>query len=150
MSTTDGYQLGLYYGDAETYAGSSTWTEVTQVEECTPPTIAVDDMETKHLKTADRFKTYKGSWRDGGEVTATVQYTEAQHAALAALVGVNKGWRVLFADANTGAGPHDGGVGFAGYLKGLGQPVEADGLVKVSLTIKVSGKPVPIAAAAGA
>lgn len=141
--TVDGYLAGFYYGDGEDYSSSTTFTEITGVEDVQPPMIAVDDIETKHLKTADHYKTYKAGWRDGGEVTATVQYNLFTYNQLAALVGEAKGWKVIFAD-DTVALSSEGGVGFSGYIKSLGQPIEADGLVKVSLTIKVSGKPVTI------
>lgn len=149
-TTTDGYLASLSYGDGSTYATSSSWTALTQVEDVQPPATAVDDIETKHLQTADHHKTFKAGWRDAGEVTAVAQYTAAQYATLTGMIGANKGWQVLFDDdlANPTAGSHDGGVGFTGYIKSLSPPLEVDGIVKVNLTIKVSGKPTVIAAEA--
>lgn len=138
-----GYKAALYYGDAATYAGSTTWTEITAIEELEPPSIAVDDIETKHLKTADRYKTYVGGWADGGEVTATLQWDITQYTALAALLRTVKGWKVLFSDEGA---THAGGVGFEGYIKGIGTPVEIEGKVMFDITIKVTGKPTTIAA----
>ena len=150
-----GYKAGLYYStNEETYAaevaGTNAWTEIAKCEDIQPPPIAVDDVETHHLKTPDQFKTFEGGWGDGGEVTASVQFDATQYAAAAAMLREPKGWKILFADGTTNGvtGDHGGGAGFDGYVKSVGIPFEAEGLVKFELTIKVSGKPATIAASA--
>lgn len=149
-----GYKAGLYYSTNDsTYAAEladeNEWTQVLKCEDIQPPAIAIDDVETQHLKTPDQFKTFEGGWGDGGEVTTTVQFDAAQYATLAGLLRTPKGWKVLFSDNTTDGvtgGTHGGGAGWDGYVKGLGVPFEAEGLVKFDVTIKVSGKPVTIAA----
>lgn len=148
-----GYKAALYFSTnestyaAETAAGTPAWTEVTKLQDVQPPNPVVDDVETQHLKSPDQFKTFEGGWGDAGEVTAEVQYDAIQYATMLGLLRTPKGWKALFNDDSNGVtGNHDGGSGFDGYVKAVGVPFEAEGLVRFEITIKVSGKPAPIAA----
>lgn len=150
MSTTTGFLGALYVSDNDsTYAaevaGSNAFTELTQVTNISPPQRTATDIDTTHLKSAENYETFRAGRKNAGELTFTVQYTATQFATIIGLFGVDKGWKMLFAD-DTDTEIHDGGLGLDGYIKSIGKPFEADGLVLCEVTIKISGKPTVIAA----
>lgn len=144
MSNHEVYGLGVYYGDATTFAESTTWTAITNLTNCNPPEETVNDVDTSHLKSIGKTKTSKPGWKVPGEITFTAQYTAEDYASLAAENGKNHGFKILFEDTTTDGsnGDHAGGIGFDGYFKRIkltGGSKDDDSLVTVEGTIKVSG-----------
>jgi hypothetical protein len=136
--TVDGYLGRLYVGDTVDPATVATWTEITNLTDFTPPEEQVEDQETTHLASPDKTKEYKPGWNEPGEFSANGHFTQAQHATVRALKGVKKAYRMLFED-DTDAGLHSGGIMFPGYIKKIGLPMDAKGLVSISFGGKVAG-----------
>lgn len=150
MATTPGYLGALYEGDGATYTASSSWTEITQVTDLTPPTFENDTIDITHLKSSDFAREFRKGWGDAGELSATLQYTESAYSDLLALAvsGEIKGWKVEFNDDADGgtSGTTDGGVGFTGFVQSVAPPLDSEGLVTIDLTLKLTGKPTSITA----
>lgn len=127
--SVDGYGTKLYYIDPVT----TTETEIQRVRELTPPAIAVDEVETSHLTTPDKTKTFKGGWTDPGSLSGQCEYDASQYALLLSLAGESVGWKVELSDGAT--------VEFNGFVREVGQPIDREGLVLVDFTIRVSGLP---------
>lgn len=95
--TTSGYGTKIEYGDGATVAASTTWAEITGVDEITPSEVSVSATNTRHLQSASQAVTKKASWKEAGDVSLALFYDKAQMAALYALAGASKGWRVTLA-----------------------------------------------------
>lgn len=141
-TTVKGFGFCLQIGDGETYASSSTFADVMQAKEVTPPAPTLENIDTSHAKSEDETRTFIRSWSDPGEATVMLQYNAANIAQLRAIYGENRGFRILF--ATTGA-EHRGGVGFSGFVSAIGTPVDVEDLVMVEVTIKCSGPTTDIA-----
>lgn len=139
---TDGYQTRLYYTTTETsYVGmSGTWSELEGIDTVTPPSIEAADVETSHMMTPDRTKTYKAGWIEPGTLQATMYHTPEIYTAMHGLLSKPKGFLLLLENGIAG------GANFNGYLKSIGEPVEREGNNMIDVTIKVSGLPVALAA----
>ena len=134
-----GSQVVFQYGNQATYAASSTWTDVAEIIDITPPNVEADDIETSHMMSPNQFKQFEAGWADGGEVDLSVQFEKAKNASLYALFRQPKGFRIMFADA---PGPSGSKWGFDGYIKGFGNEVDREDIVTADITVKITGQPV--------
>jgi hypothetical protein len=96
----DGYNTTVEYGDAATVAGSTSWTEVTEVDEITLPPITVEDVEQRPHKATNQGATRRAGWRIPGDGSISILQTADQAAALLALLGTTRGWRFTDEDGN--------------------------------------------------
>jgi hypothetical protein len=126
MPNTAGYGTKLEYGST-ILSGTPTWTEISGVDEITPPEVTVESKSTRHLKTANKFKTKAPSWKDAGSLSGALFYDKTQYSTLLGLVGTERAWRVTLADGSK--------TEFDGFLSKLGNPVDIDGDVKVAIEI---------------
>jgi hypothetical protein len=114
----------------------STYTSLAEVLSVTPPEIAVETIEVTHMGSDDGFREYIAGLKDGGEVTVNLNYVEASATLLQTLVlaGVET-FRITFAGAST--------YTFSGIPTAFTfDDVVIDDKMAMSLTIKVTGKPV--------
>jgi hypothetical protein len=139
-----GSQVIMQYGNNPTYAASTTWTDIAEIIDITPPNIEADDIDASHMLSPNQMKEFLPGWGDGGEVELTVQYDKTRNAALYTLFRQPKGFRIMFADA---PGPSGSKWGLDGYVKGLQNTVEREGVITADLKIKVTGTPVFVPAA---
>lgn len=112
------------------------FTALAEVLSVTPPAIAVETIEVTHMGSDDGFREYIAGLKDGGEVTVNMNYVEASATLLQTLVlaGVET-WRITFAGASTYV--------FSGIPTAFTfDDVVIDDKMAMSLTIKVTGKPV--------
>ena len=121
----------------------STYTEIGEVFSISPPGVSAETIDTTGLNPTDAFRTFIKSLKDGGEVTvnmrfdpATVADAEKQTLLKTAVESAaNSTAKIAFSDS----GPN---VVFSGPATGW-TPGEltADGLIELTFTMKVSGKP---------
>lgn len=121
----------------------TTYTDIGEVVRIQPPGVTAETIDVTALNPTDAFRVFIKSLKDGGEVTvvmnmdpATVADAEDQTLLKAAVEGTaNSTCKIEFADA----GPN---VIFSGPATGW-TPGEltADGLIELTFTLKVSGKP---------
>lgn len=118
----------------------STYTALAEVLSVTPPSISVETVDVTHMGSDDGFREYIASLKDGGEVTVNLNYVEASATLLQTLVlaGV-EGFKITFPGSST--------VTFSGIPTAFSfDDVVIDDKIAMSLTIKVTGKPVFAAA----
>jgi hypothetical protein len=113
-------------------------TDIAEVVSITPPKYEVTDIESTHMQSTNKWKTYQAGLKEGGETEVTIHFDKVLYATLhGTLFGVDYFYGITFND-----GVSAGSVlKFPGYLKSVGPTVEIDGLTTVTLTIKVSGEP---------
>lgn len=118
----------------------STYTALAEVLSVTPPSISVETIDATHMGSDDGFREFIASLKDGGEVTVNLNYVEASATLLQTLVlaGV-EGFKITFPGSST--------YTFSGIPTAFTfDDVVIDDKVAMSLTIKVTGKPVFAAA----
>lgn len=130
MAKTKGMKTKFSYGDA---GQSTTFTDLANVVDVTPPTSEVDDIETTNMDSPDGHKEYEPGLIEGGESEVVLQYVKADHAAVVALLGVPKAFKIEFSDGAK--------LIWQGYVKSLGLEIEREGIITTPITVKVSGKP---------
>ena len=130
---TKGYGTTLSYGNNATYAASTTWTALTKILSIEPPAPEADDIDTTEIASADEHREFEPGWADGGEAKFTVKWDETQSVAIYGLFRTMKGWKVLLAGSA-------GLIGFSGYIKAIGTPIDEEGIVTNEITIKITGK----------
>jgi hypothetical protein len=138
-NTTPGHSTKFEFGDAATYAISTTWTEIAQILEIGPPEVEADDIETSNMQSPEQFKTFDPGWADAGEIEVTLQYEKAEAVTLYGLFRIKKGFRMTFEDTSKWS--------LNGYIKKFGGEIDREGVITQTITVKVSGKPVFAAAA---
>ncbi len=111
----------------------NTTTELANVMAITPPSIDVEDIDTSVMLSTGQWRTFVSGWKDGGEVGVTLQYAKAITNTLEGLIGTDDTFVVEFSDG--------GKWTVAGYIKGLGDEIDIDGIVTTVITIKISGVP---------
>lgn len=138
--TTPGHSAAFEFGDGATVADSATWTKLAGVTEIGGLSFDADDVEVSNMDSPGQWKEFDPGWADAGEVEVTLQFQKAQNTTLFGLFRVPKGFRVVFADGSKWE--------LDGYIKGLGNEVEREGIVSATATLKISGEPTFTAAAA--
>ena len=105
-----------------------------QVIDITGPGIKVNDVDKTHADQDEPWKEFIPGLIDGGEVKVTLNYTEANAAAVLALVGVagNK-YTVLFSDGYAWT--------FDGYCNGMDNESKMADAQTIDANFKITGKP---------
>lgn len=130
-----GVQVGVSASSTD-----NTFAALLEITDVSGPEIAVDDVEMTHSESPDRYKEWLPGLIDGGEVTVECNYTKENCAAVYALVGVKKYYKITLPDGGST-------WKFPGYIKGFGEEEPIDDKIQNQVTIKVGGKPVFTAAA---
>jgi hypothetical protein len=114
----------------------STYTSLAEVLSITPPSISVETIESTHMASDDTFREYIAGLRDGGEVTVTMNYVESSATLLQTLVlAGSETFKITLAGGST--------LGFSGIPTEFAiDDIAIDDKMTMSLTVKVSGKPV--------
>lgn len=114
----------------------STYTALAEVLSVTPPSISVETIDATHMGSDDGFREFIASLKDGGECTVNLNYVEASATLLQTLVLAGmETFKITFPGSST--------VIFSGIPTAFTfDDVVIDDKIAMSLTIKVSGKPV--------
>lgn len=112
-----------------------TYVVVAEVIGITAPNMSRSSQEVTHLTSDDEYHEFIGGFRDGGEVSLTLNYIAANATALIAAFDADKGnYEITLPNADA--------LTFSGFCNGyqLGD-LTPDGRIESSATFKVSGKP---------
>jgi len=114
----------------------STYTALAEVLSITPPSISVETIESTHMGSDDGFREFIAALKDGGEATVQLNYVESSATLLQTLVLAGmETFKITLAGAST--------LIFSGIPTAFAiDDVVIDDKMTMSLTIKVSGKPV--------
>lgn len=123
-----GLTFGIYNG--------STYTNVGEVTGCKPPSFSRDAVETTHMLTTDKYRTYIPGLLDAGEATISINYdASSSDVVIAAMEAATLGqFKITFGDTNA--------VVFSAVVTSYDiSEVTPDAKQTASATFKVSGKP---------
>ena len=118
-------------------------TTVAEVTDLSPPGLSRDTFELTHHQSPNGWREFGKSLKDGGEVSATINYipTETTHALATGILGDLSNnttiatWSIVFPD--TGATTWT----FPGILTGFNPKAPIDDKLSADITIKISGQP---------
>jgi hypothetical protein len=120
-------------------SAADTYTALAEVLSVTPPSISVETVDATHMGSDDGFREFIASLKDGGECTVNMNYVETSATLLQTLVlaGVER-FKIVFPGSSTFI--------FSGIPTAFAfDDLVIDDKVAMSLTIKVTGKPVYLA-----
>lgn len=114
----------------------STYTSLAEVLTVTPPPISVETIDVTNMGSDDGFREFIASLKDGGECVVTMNYVEASATLLQTLVLAGREtFRITLPGSST--------LTFSGIPTNFViDEVVIDDKMTMSLTIKVTGKPV--------
>jgi len=130
-----GVGIAFKRGDAGT---PEVFTAIAEITSISGPNMSRDTIETTSLDTTDGYRTFIGSFRDGGEIALEMNFnrdgwdqfkTDFESAAL-------KNYQI---DMTASADPDDTVMDFAALVTALGVGVTTDDKVTAPVTLKVSG-----------
>lgn len=116
--------------------GPSTYAAIGELVAVTPPNRSRETIDATHHASPDGHREFIPSLRDGGESTFTFNYTETGAALLQTLFDADlETFKITLAGGSTWV--------FSGIVTGVeSDDVVVDDKMGMSMTVKVSGKPV--------
>lgn len=115
----------------------STYSTIGELKSFTPPSSTRETVDATHMASPDGYREFIGTLRDGGEATATFNFTAAGYAILNTIFDQDA--------LETFKATLPGGDNFVYQAIITEKPIdniEIDGIVMMSATFKISGKPV--------
>lgn len=111
---------------------------IAEVVSITPPQMSKDTPDATHLGSPDGYREFISGLRDAGEVSLELNYvpSDATQALLRTDfdADTSRSYRITFPDAST--------ITFDGFVTALSPSVPLDDKMALSVTLKVTGKPV--------
>jgi len=115
---------------------TDTYTALGEILSVSPPSQARDNIETTHMASDDGYREYIGGLRDGGESTVAMNYTEAGANLLQTLFHADvEKFKITLPGSSTWV--------FSAIVTAVAtDDVVVDDKIAMSMTLKVTGKPV--------
>lgn len=137
MSKYHAFGALLKKGDG---ASPEVFTTIAQCGDLTGPDQKVDTIDTTTHDNADKYKTFIGGLKEGGDIKVPIFFdpTNSTHQGL--LTTIDAAVTVNFQIALPMVSPAYK-WSFAGLITQLGHTYKVNGAIMADLTIKVSGKP---------
>ncbi|MEV4672165.1 phage tail tube protein [Actinomadura sp. NPDC049382] len=135
MAGIDGFGTALQRGDGAT--PTEVFTTIANVTSINPPSMERETLDVTAHDTANGWREFVGGLKDGGEVSADVNYDPAEHDVLVADFDDEnpRNYRIVFPD------PDATTWSFSAILTGFEPEAPFDDKLAASLTWKVTGKP---------
>lgn len=118
-------------------------TTIAEVNELSPPGMSREEIEYTHHQSPNMWREFGKGLKDGGEVSATINYipTNSTHNAATGLLGdlgndtTNDTWSIVFPDALATT------WSFPGFLSGFEPGAPIDDRLTADITIRIAGQP---------
>lgn len=133
----DGYGVALGIGDG---SSSESFTPLAEVVDANGPSFAKDTLDVSHSTSPNKYREFIAGFKDGGEVTLTLNMTQSDYAALLAEFEkeVSTNYQLTIPDDNYTSKPT---IVFAAHLTALGTAIPTQDKVSNDVTFKITGKP---------
>ncbi len=132
MADTIGFGAIVKVDDGGTGASSGSQTAFVEVVSIKPPFYETGDVETSHIATTGRVKTYIPGMIEPGMFSFTQRWTTSAYTRALTLSYTSHTWQVLFPDGTTSS--------FPGFVKKVEvEEVSAENVVNMTLDVKVTG-----------
>lgn len=128
-------------GTTVSYCATSngTFTAIGEVLDIKAPEVSVDLVEATsytsgisgYSGTTSAEEWVSAGWRKAGDVTLKVNYVAATSAAVEALLGTKKYWKITLPDTKV--------IAFAGFLTSFGSEIPLKNTITQDLKIKITG-----------
>lgn len=114
-------------------AATGTFTTLAGVTDIKPCDISVDDVDKTTSASVNSAREFEPGLLDAGACEIEMVYTEANMAAIMALVRAERFFKITFTDSSY--------FSFGGYLNGLTPNAPMAGLITAAAKFKISGLP---------
>lgn len=122
-------------------SGATTFVTVAEVKKITGPGVKVGSSERTNLNSPNAVKEFVSALIDAGELTFTLNFTQAEYAILLGALRKNlMSFKITF--PLLPAGLTGATVVFHGHITDLGQEIPEDDIITNDVTVKVSDLPV--------
>jgi hypothetical protein len=119
---------------------ASVYTALAEVVSFDGPDLETTVSNSFHLTSTDAIKTTIPGMIDPGEARVTLRFTKAQYALFLSYLRASRNWRAVYPDGGST-------LTWAGFLRNVGGPqVQEDDTINQEVVIKVTSKPVFVAA----
>lgn len=132
------YGSTLQLGDGAT---PEVFTSIAEITSLTPPQMSRDDIDVTSHSSSDGYREFIGGLRDGGEVSLEANWlpTNSTHDASTGLLetfndNVTHNWKIVLPSTLAT-------ISFSGFITAFEPELPLEEQGKLSVTIKVSGKP---------
>jgi len=137
MAQTDRIGHGSKIERSSDGTSSGTFSEVGTIRDFTPPSVSRDSVETTHMGSPDRWRTFMGGLKDAAELQFEITFDPSSSEIDALYTDLNTDtegyYKVTF--------PDDDEFGFAGLVTEISPSSPVDDKMVADVTIKLSGKP---------
>lgn len=140
MAGTDAFGTLLKRGDG--VPATEAFETIASVSDLSGPSRSRETIDVTAHDSPDKYREFLAGLKDGGEVTATINFNPADttHTQLDADFedGVTRNWQIILLEGS--ADEHTWAI--AGFVTAVGDSYPIDDKMEREVTIKVSGKPV--------
>lgn len=131
---------------------SNAYEDIPEVTMITLPDLSTTSVETTYLGLSEPYKTFTPGLTDAGVLTFDCNWSSATYARMFALLGKLKhstripptgtdvNWRITSPDEDASGSGGAQTYTFNGFLTKIGQPIEIEGVMKMSCEVKISGE----------
>lgn len=133
----DGYGITFGIGDG---SSSEVFTDVAEVIDVDGPGYSKDTIDVSHTTSPNKYREFIDGFKDGGEVSLAMNFTQASFASLLAKYesdGLDN-FLITIPDDNYTTKPT---IQISAIITGIEPKYSAEDKVTASVTFKVSGKP---------
>ena len=133
----DGYGVGLGIGDG---ASGEVFTDFAEITDVAGPSYAKDTIDVSHSTSVDKYREFIAGFKDAGEVTLTLNMTQADFASILAKfeLEADNNYQLTIPDDNFSTLPT---IVFAAHVTAIGTAYPTQDKVSQDVTFKITGKP---------
>jgi predicted secreted protein len=135
----DGYGVLLGIGSGD--SSGEVFTDFAEILDSSLPSLAKDTIDVSHSTSVDKYREFIAGFKDGGEVTLTLNMVQADYAAILAKFELEpkNNYQLTIPDDNYSTKPT---IVFAAHVTALGGAIPTQDKVTNDVTFKITGKPV--------
>jgi len=134
----DGYGIIFGIGDG---TSSESFVDVAEIIDVSGPGFSRDTIDVSHSGSPNHYREFIAGFKDGGEVTLTMNMTQADYTSFLAKFDSDaaNNFKITIPDSNFTTLPT---ILFSGIVTGVETEYSIEDKVTANVTIKVTGKPV--------
>lgn len=114
-------------------ASAELFTAIPELRSITGPTMTAETIDVSHLGSTSGYRDFISGFKEAGEISGEVNWTQAGYASLLALFesGAQKNFQLVFSDGTD--------YKFSGRITALPITAQTGDAVRFNLTIKITG-----------
>ncbi len=131
MAGVDAFGTTLGMGNAD--GPPETFTAVADITSIDVLDVSVDNIDMTTHGSTGGWREFEASLKDGGEISADINYDPSIHGTLWSALGTEKNWQITLTDSGAAT------VTFAAFINGFKATAPYDDKLGATITLKVTG-----------